>query len=423
MEQISRLFRETVQVVVSLVRPAARSVRENSGLAVLSVVLAFGLWIFVTDTDNPTRTRVLPIDIAVQPVNVPADVAVAEPLASVRARVRVADDVFDSLTAADFEVTVDLDGLAVGVYDLAVEARPLTSRGGLRVEGVLPGQISVTLSPLTTKSVDVLVEAQGGPPPGYTMGAPLPADSTVLVSGPQEEVDKVSQAVAVIDIEGRTESVRQGVRLVARDQRDFLVLGVSLAPAIVDVSIEIRQEQFSRSLAVSPQLSGSVADGYNVVAVSANPSAVSVRGSRAFIEGAVSIPTRPVDIASATDDVVRTVSLDVPSGATVSGGVPVVTVTVKIDPAQGLARFLVPVSAANLGEGLSMQGALPSVEVTLFGPLPILRLLTPDGIPVTVDLKDRGAGTHRLSIKVAPPQNLELRAFSPQEIDVTLEKR
>src|SRR3990170_6623668 len=163
MEQITRAVRETVLLLVALFRPAARSVRENSGLAVLSVVLAFGLWIFVTDTDNPTRTRVLPIDIAVQPVHVPADVAVAAPLSPVRVRVRVAEDVFDSLAAADFEATADLEGLAVGVYDLPVEVRPLTSRGGLRVEGVLPAQVQVTLSELISKSVPVNVDVQGQP--------------------------------------------------------------------------------------------------------------------------------------------------------------------------------------------------------------------------------------------------------------------
>src|SRR3990170_4684793 len=121
MEQIRRLFQEGGLFLLALVKPAARSVRENVGLAALSVVLAFALWIFVTDTENPTRTGVLPLDLTVEPVNVPADVALADELVTVRVRVRVAEDVWDSLTAADFEATVDLDGLSAGIYDLPVE--------------------------------------------------------------------------------------------------------------------------------------------------------------------------------------------------------------------------------------------------------------------------------------------------------------
>ena len=423
MEQITRAVRETVLILVALFRPAVRSARDNSGLAVLSVVLAFGLWIFVTDAENPTRTRVLPVDIAVEPVKVAPDVAVADPLKPVRVRVRVAEDVFDSLTAADFEATVDLDGLSVGVYDLPVQVRPLTSRGGLRVEDVLPGTIPVRLAQLTTKSVAVSVEVQGQPPSGFTMDSPRLKDREVLVSGPQEKVDQVTQAVAVIDVEGRTEPVDQAVRLVPRDQRGFLVQGVELAPSITDVTINIEQQQFSRPLAVSPQLTGAPADGYNVVSVSTNPTVVTVLGSQAFIEGAVSIATRPVDIAGATEDVVRSVSLDLPSGASVTGGVPVVTVTVKIEPAYGLATFGVPVAATNLGEGLSIQGSLPSVQVTLYGPLPQMRTLGPTDVSVTVDLKDKDAGTHRLALKVTPPAGIEVRSVTPAEIDVVLEKR
>ena len=110
MEQIRRFFQEVALVLAALLRPLARSLRENSGLAVLSVVLAFGLWIFVTDAENPTVTRVLPIDLEVQPANVPSDVAVANDLATVRVRIRVSEVEFDSLTAADFEATVNLDG-------------------------------------------------------------------------------------------------------------------------------------------------------------------------------------------------------------------------------------------------------------------------------------------------------------------------
>jgi len=351
------------------------------------------------------------------------DVAVADPLKPVRVRVRVAEDVFDSLTAADFEATVDLDGLTVGVYDLPVQVRPLTSRGGLRVEDVLPGTIPVRLAQLTTKSVAVSVEVQGQPPSGFTMDSPRLKDREVLVSGPQEKVDQVTQAVAVIDVDGRTEPVDQAVRLVPRDQRGFLVQGVELAPSITDVTINIEQQQFSRPLAVSPQLTGAPADGYNVVSVSTNPTVVTVLGSQAFIEGAVSIATRPVDIAGATEDVVRSVSLDLPSGASVTGGVPVVTVTVKIEPAYGLATFGVPVAATNLGEGLSIQGGLPSVQVTLYGPLPQMRTLGPTAVSVAVDLKDKDAGTHRLALKVTPPPGIEVRSVTPAEIDVVLEKR
>ena len=84
MRQLFGFLEEVGVVLVAILRPAAKSVRENSGLAALSVVLAFGLWIFVTDAENPEQTDRLPFSIPVRPVNVPADVWVPEVVGEVR---------------------------------------------------------------------------------------------------------------------------------------------------------------------------------------------------------------------------------------------------------------------------------------------------------------------------------------------------
>jgi len=417
------MLQETGLFLAAVVRTTLKSVRENSGLAALSVVLAFGIWIFVTDAENPTETRVLPVDIPVQAVKVPDDVAVAEPLAPVRVRVRVAEDVLESLSPADFEATVDLDGLTVGEYELPVEVRAFTSRGGLRVEDVLPGVIDVRLAQLTNKSVPVVIDVSGEPPSGFVMSAPEPDDETVFVTGPQEQVDQVTQAIATIDVAARSETVDQAVRLSPRDGRGILVPGVTIEPSLTGIRIEIDQEKFSRSVAVSPDIAGAPELGYNVVGVSVNPAAVTVRGEQAFIEGTISVPTKPVSIAGATEDIVRTVSLDLPSGAEVTGGVPVVTVTVNIEPAQGLLTFSVPVTATGLGENVVIQGGLPSVIVTLFGELPDLQALSPSDISATVDLAGQGAGAHREAIEVTTVSGLTVQSVSPPEIDIVLGSR
>ena len=421
MQGIVRIFQETIQFFVALARPVVNSLSDNRGLAGLSVVLAFGLWIFVTDTENPTQTRVLPIDIPVQPINVPDDVAIASSIAPVRLRITVADDVFDSLTAGDFEADVDLDGLTVGSYELPVNVRALTGRGGLRIDEPLPDMVSVDIAQLTGKTVPVEIDVTGSPAPGFTMNpAVLDADS-VLVTGPQEEVDSVSQVTATIDVTARTTSVDQAVRLTPRNDRGFLVQRVTLEPSVIGVTIEIEQERFSRSVVVSAIVSGEPAIGYNVVAVSVDPATVTVRGTEPFITGTDSIDTQPVGISGADETVVRSVSLDIPSGVEVTGGVPIVTVTVTIGPATSEFSFTVPITAANLGPNLSIVGALPSVTVKLIGPFPILSQVSPADISAIVNLTGLGAGTHSIKVDVAQLAGVTISGVTPREIEIVLE--
>jgi YbbR domain-containing protein len=396
---------------------------DNRGLASLSVVLAFGLWIFVTDTENPTQTRVLPIDIPVQPINVPDDVAIASSISPVRLRITVADDVFDSLTAGDFEADVDLEGLTVGSYELPVAVRALTSRGGLRIDEPLPDMVTVDLAQLTGKTVPVEIEVTGSPAPGFTMGPVELDDQTVLVTGPQEEVDSVSQVTATIDVTARTESVDQAVRLTPRNDRGFLVQRVNLQPSITGVTIAIEQEKFSRSVVVSVVTSGDPATGYNVVSVSADPATVTVRGTESFITGTDSINTQPVDISGADETVVRSVLLDIPDGAEVTGGGQTVTVTVTIRPATSEFSFTVPVTAANLEPDVSVVGTLASVTIKLIGPFPILSQVSPADISATVDLTDLGAGTHSVKVDVAQLAGVSISGVAPQQIEVVLESQ
>ncbi|HET9476621.1 MAG TPA: CdaR family protein [Dehalococcoidia bacterium] len=423
MESIQGFFREAAHFFAVVVRPAYRSLRENTGLAGLSVVLAFGLWIFVTDAENPTRTRVLPVDIPVEAVNVDSNVVVANDLASVRVRVSVEENVFESLTSSDFEAIVDLQGLSVGTYDaLPVEVRRLTTRGGLRVEATLPEQISVVLVAREAKEIPVVINVTGDPASGFEMSAPDFEESEVRVSGPAEKIALVTQAVGSIAVDGRTERVEQAVRLEPRDDEGNLVEKLTVDPLIVNVVIEIEQTVFSRPVAVSPAISGAPADGYNITGSSSNPPTVTIRGQQAAITEITTIATETIDVAGETDDVVKTVSLRLPRGISVVGS-PNVTVTVRIQPAQGTVHFGVLLGVRGLGPGLSILGDLSTVEVTLTGDLPDLLRLSSDDVTAYLDLTGKEAGAHTIDVEISLPAGVQAKSATadPSQVTVVLE--
>ena len=422
MERLKQLGAEALAFLRALVWPVTSSVRDNVGLAALSVVLGFALWIFVTDTENPTRSGVLPFDLPVEAVNVPGDLALAGSPVNVRVKVEVADDVWNTLSMADFKATVDLDGLQAGTYDLPVRVEPLTGRGNLRVTQVVPDKLQVELKSLFSKSVPVAVSLERTPPAGYEAGVPEVEAETVLVTGTQDRVTLVSQAVAQLDLSGRTEDLTQAVRLEARDSRGFLVEGVSLEPSVMNVTVKVSQTEFSRALVISPTIAGSPADGYNVVSVSVDPAVATVFGPQSFVGEAATIRTQPVDITGADSDVVKTVALDLPADVSVSGGTSV-TVTVKIEPAEGRRTLGITVAAVGLDADLSISGALPLVEVTLLGELPSLQDLRPNDVAATINLSGLGAGTHEIAVAVSAPAGASVAEVKPDKVSVTLEPR
>ena len=422
MERLRQLLSDVPHFLRTLVWPVATSVRSNVGLASLSIVLGFALWIFVTDTENPTRSGVLPIELAVESVNVPGDLALSGSPVNVRVRVEVADDVWNTLSLADFKATLDLDGLQAGTYDLPVRVEPLTGRGGLRVTEVIPDTVPVELKSLFSKSVSASVSLEGAPPPGYEASIPELDAETVLVTGTQDRVTLVTQAVASLDLSGRTESLTQAVRLEPRDSRGFLVEGVSLEPSVMNVSVQIEQTQFSRALVISPTVVGTPAAGYDIVSLFADPAVITVFGPQSFVGETATIRTQPIDITGATEDVILTVSLDLPRDVSVSGGTSV-TVTVQIEPAQGRQTLGVTAVIVGLDPDLSVSGPLPLVEVVLLGELPDLREIRPNDIAATINLTGLKEGTHTVSVSISVPPEASVASVSPDEVEITLEPR
>lgn len=423
MRLIPRFLQDIIASLRALSGLLFGSVRGNASIAVLSLGLAFVFWIFVTETDaGPTRSGTLPgVEVPVEAVNLPRGLAIGDELPAVKVRVEVNQNVWDELTADDFEAFVLLSGLSEGTYQVPIEVNAKTSRGGLRVLDSSPAEVEVLIVPLFSKTVPVSVEVTGSPPRGYSVG-PISTDpASVTVSGRQGLVDLVNSAIVPIDLSRQTSDVNARFTVEARDEKGLLVRGVSFDRREVNVNVAVDRQEFSVSLPVSPTVVGIPAQGYNVVGVSVSPPAVTVVGRQDLLDALSLIRTGAVDISGTTDAVVRTVQLEVPSGASVSGSGQV-QVRVEIKPVTGQLGYSIQPQFFNLGSGLQLTAFLPPVLVTLQGPLPQLTALDVRLIKVTVSFAGLGPGTHLVNVDVVPPLGTQLIGVAPAQLEVTIQQ-
>ncbi len=427
---MARLLREFFRVSRAVIAAAAGSVRGNFGLAVLSVALAFGVWMLIIDTEHPTRTGVFPVDIPVEPVNMPEGLTLGGPLGDVALRIEADEDLWDQFTAGDFKATVNLLGAQIGTQDVEVQVEPLGERNGLRIIEVIPtlhaagaetGTVRVELKPLVSQVVPVSLDLVGAPLIGYEPSTPNVEPEQVVVSGPEDLVGRVAAAVASVDLSGVVTDVRQTYSLVPRDDSGFIVAGVTLDPSSVDIEITVEQKRFSRLVVVSPSLEGSPAAGYNVTSVELDPPSVTLLGPLELLNVTSFVVTDDVDITGATSDITRIVNLvGLAPGVSVSGS-DTVTVRISIAAGEGEATFGVAPQWTGLASDLRVVIVTSLVEVTLQGELPTLRNVSPDQVTVSVDLSGLGAGSHRLEPQVEAPGRLQVADISPTSVEVVLE--
>jgi YbbR domain-containing protein len=426
---LTRLLREFFRVSRAVIAAVVGSVRGNFGLAVLSVALAFGVWMFIVDTEHPTRTGVFPVDIPVEPVNMPEGLTLGSPLGNVALRVEADEDIWDQLVASDFKATVNLLGAQIGTQDVEVQVELLGERKGLRIieviptvhsQGAPPGTVRVELKPMVSQVVPVSLDLVGSPPMGYELSTPNVEPVQVVVSGPEDLVSRVEAAVASVDLSGVVSDVRQTYSLEPHDDSGFIVAGVTLDPSSVDIEITVEQKRFSRLVVVSPSLEGSPAAGYNVTSVELDPTSVTLLGPLELLNVTSFVVTDEIDITGATNDVTRIVNIvGVPRGVSVTSST--VTVRVSIAAGEGEATFGVAPQWTGVASGLRVVSVTSLVQVTLQGELPTLRNVSPDQVTVSVDLSDLAAGSHRLEPQVEAPGGLQVADISPTSVEVVLE--
>ena len=401
-------------------RQGVISFRYNWGIALLSIVLALGLWVYVTDRENPDVTDWLPFTVAVEEANPPQGRAVFPPLQeSIRVRVRAPESVFERLTAEDFRATVDLAGATGGRTTVEVSVDPLESRAV--VVDFSPETISVTLESVIVRTVPVRAQLVGVPPRGFEAGEITTEPVEAVVTGPESLVGRVVAVEADVNLTGIRSDFERSLLLQPRDAVGVDIHGVNVEPESALVQAQVVQLEFSVDVIVRPDVSGLPATGYNLTAVQADPAAVVITGSLEVLQGidvVQGIPTETVSIDGATASFVRAATLQLPEGA--SADQTIVTVRVTIEPARGQFSFDVVPQLTNLGTGLSASITPATVRVVLEGAVPDLRAMGVNEILADIDLNGLGAGDHVVPVRVQAPPDTVLISISPPEVSVTL---
>ena len=148
---------------------------NNIGLKIISVLVAFGIWLMVVNTDDPEKT---------QPFNVTVTIENKEKLEEAGKVYRVIDNtdevtiwvtarksVIQSLRASDFKAIADFENLneAVGSIPIVVEC----SNGKITQDKikVLPPSLKIELEDKKEQEFVLNVEKTGKPVKGYEVAS------------------------------------------------------------------------------------------------------------------------------------------------------------------------------------------------------------------------------------------------------------
>ena len=383
------------------------------GAILLATVLYTGL---VLGQNVRTWNGQLPVE----PLHLPAGATLLAELAPVtQVRFHAPLDV-GVLSPESFRATVDLSGVQAvpggQAVTVPVNVFPLISR--VQIVDFQPQTVEVQLDPVEVRQLPITV-ALGSVAEGLTLGPSQVEPSTVTLRGASSRIGQVSQVVARVSIDASALNVDREIELVAVDGNGNQVSNVEMDPERARVRIAVARELANRTLPIVPVLTGTLAPGYRISAITVEPLIVTVSGEEATITRLESAPTEPIDIEGRTTDLEANIGLDLPPGVSVNGS-DEVTVMLTIEQEIGTRSFFLVLHFVGTEPGRAYDLGDDQPVAILSGTVLALNAIDPIALAGTVDLSGLPDGTSSVVVQFEPPPGLELVSLTPGQVTVSV---
>jgi YbbR domain-containing protein len=269
-----------------------------------------------------------------------------------------------------------------------------------------PQTVTIELDRVAQKTVPVEVE-RGDVPVNMSVG-PVTVDPVqVRVVGPASVLARVVAAQATVIVQPSGIDVDQDVELVPIDDVGDAVAQVRLEPATARVTIPIFSDRETRQLPVRPQITGSPAAGFELIAPTVEPRFITVEGDADELAALTTVDTQPIPVTGFSTSRTLEVGLALPTGV-VALDAQEVTVTIGVRAVTGT---------------LSYKVGVDRVLITVGGTTPDLDRLIGATLAVDLDVTTLGPGTTDVPVSAALPAGVSLVSASPPRVQVVVTAR
>lgn len=382
---------------------------------VLALGLAIALWVRVSADEDPVVTATYKaLTPVVTPPNGYYPVQGAPPVTVQAEGLR--SNLADAPAPQAYVDLTNVPPTAHGPILAPVRVRGLPP--GVELRRVTPSQVSLKLQKQASKTVKVTVQTFGVPPGYYEVSPPTFSPHTVKITGPSGTVNTIASARVVVNESSYTgDRVLQEYPVIyARNGQPVSRRVVRVEPRTVKVTVHIRLQKYQQSVAVTPNITGTVGVGYRIANVTVLPPLVTVL-SNAPVLGTTVLQTAPITVTGWTSSHQVAVPLAVPANLTLQHPVQE-TVAIDIAPVPGSAVSKAQVLVTGKRPGTTVTLDPPAVTIVYQGPI---ALLNEAGAPVArLDLHNRQPGVYHLAPTISLPAGLSLVSATPAQVRVLI---
>lgn len=296
--------------MIKVLKRLGRILTNNFGLKLLSVGLAFVLWVIVAQISNPVGT-VSFSNVRVTLIN--ADqlesqgkvYQVLDQTDTAKVTVRAPESVISTLSASDITAIADLsevseDGTVPITYSLDRAERITADHD----------ELLISVDDKKTKYINIQYQLIGDVGEGCVQGSVKLDRNRLEVSGPASAVDRIAYALVTIDLDGAVKTISADMEIVLCDATGVRVENEMIVKQTEYVTTTVTVLS-TKTVPVYASVTGEPSNGYLYTGdIEVEPEVVTIAGDTSVLNNISRIDiTDPVDIGGAKTDTTATFDL------------------------------------------------------------------------------------------------------------------
>lgn len=383
--------------------------KNKFGSFLLSLVIAFGLWMYViTEVSPNSETTIDDIPLIAQ----------GETLLSERG-LMITDwssntvdltlsgnrSDLNELNRSNITLKVDLSSISdPGTHkiDFTTSFPGNTAANAFTRESQYPESISITVERRATKNVPVTPVYEGESPKGYVSrkGDIVLDNKSIIVTGPESVVTQIDKAIISIDLAEQTESISQNYRYTLCDKDGNPVDSEMITVNVEEVHVDLTIHRIKQVTLDVTFISGGGATAEDVI-YTIEPATIQITGSDAALEQVGDVLVLgEIDL---TDyETAAQITFEIPSfiGVTNESGKAEATVDLRFEGLSTKEITIESFSVTNVPEEFEAKVITEELTILVRGPAEIISKLTAEDVVATVDFTGMGEGVSTYQVGI-----------------------
>lgn len=404
---------------------------SNWNLKLVSIIFAIILWLVVVNVDDPVTTKKfknIPVDILNEKLISDAGeiYEVLDKSDRVTVTIKAKRSVVDSLSVSDFKATADF-AERISENSIPIKVAP-TKRASEILDIFLQNNtVKIAVEAKAHKEIPVEIQVSGKTAEGYTVGNTSVEPDVIQIAGPASIISDVEKVVVPLNVNGAAEDIALLAKGEFRGKNGNIINNPRIEGDISNIRVNMHLLH-TKSIDLNLVTEGEPAVDYWCQDLQYTPTTITIAGEPADLQkiNTLDIPSSELNIAGARENIVKEINVVqyLPHGLIVCNeNEKKIHVTVVISALDG-KEFKIPMSAVdvlNTPSGLdTILDDTRTVNIIVKGSSEALNSLSMNDIKISVDIKDRVAGTYNLQVNVTVPNGFVV--LNKPTVTITLKK-